>query len=303
MLLSGEKWRISDELSNRLHFHNCLEIGFCHTDAGMLVFEGETIPFRAGDITIIPRHVPHTTCSQKGTKSLWSYLFIDLNDLLSTLLLLDTPLELDDFMPETFLFTKAQSPRIHFVARCLLEELANQTGNWMPTFKALSLVLYQELLRLQTAYPKTERRADSFVLKPVLEYIRSHYMEQTSMKKLADVGHLSETHFRRLFLSIMGTSPLSFINTTRIYQACILLDTTDRSILSIAEDVGIASISSFNRNFLQIMGVSPREYRNTPSKAHLSPKPKYILPYKGWLAAEERPEHVTPVANDENPVN
>ena len=36
--LSGEEWRISDVLSNRLHFHNCLEIGFCHTDSGFLGF-------------------------------------------------------------------------------------------------------------------------------------------------------------------------------------------------------------------------------------------------------------------------
>ncbi len=298
LLLHGEQWRISDALSNRLHFHNCLEIGFCHTDAGTLAFEGETLPFRAGDITIIPRHIPHTTCSQKGTKSLWSYLFLDLSDLLRTLKPMDKPSApaAEDILPETFIFNRSQHPRIHFIANCMLEEFKNQKEDWESSFKALSLVLYQELLRLRASQHKMDPNIKSFVLKPVLEHIRHHYMEQTTVKQLADICHLSEPHFRRIFLSIMGSSPLSFVNATRINQACILLDTTDLSILAVAEAVGISSISSFNRIFHSSMGVSPREYRSAPSKVNPTPTHKYILTYKGWMSAEDRPEHVTPTS-------
>ncbi len=31
LLLTGEHWKISDIPSSRLHFHNCLEIGVCHS--------------------------------------------------------------------------------------------------------------------------------------------------------------------------------------------------------------------------------------------------------------------------------
>ena len=31
LLLTGEHWKISDIPSSRLHFHNCLEIGICHS--------------------------------------------------------------------------------------------------------------------------------------------------------------------------------------------------------------------------------------------------------------------------------
>ena len=296
LFLHGDQWRISDALSNRLHFHNCIEIGFCHSDGGTLFFEGKSFAFAAGDITIIPRHLPHTTCSTKGTKSLWSYFFIDMNALLRDMLPIDRSLDLEtaEATPQTFLFGAAQHSRIHFLAHALREEYMDRKADWLPMFQSLSLSLYYELVRLwhEEAPPKSEHSIQSFVLKPVLEYIRQHYMEPTSVKKLADICHLSETHFRRVFLSIMGTSPLHFINVTRISQACILLDTTEFSILSVAEAVGINSISSFNRNFSGIMGISPREYRHGHAKASLTPKQKYILPYKGWLAAEERPEHV-----------
>lgn len=298
LALHGEKWRISDRLSNRLHFHNCMEIGFCHTDSGMLQFEGQSVSFSAGDVTIIPRHVPHTTCSHKGTKSLWSYLFIDLMGLLSDMLPMENLLDpgAADWLPQHFLFTQAQHPRIHFLANCLLEEFKGDKTDRVRVIKSLSLALYHELLRLlnEERRPKQEQTHPSFVLKPALEYIHLNYMNPTTTKQLSDICHLSETHFRRLFLSIMGTSPQSFINATRMNQACVLLDTTDLPILSIAEAVGISAISSFNRNFHQIMGISPRGYRQAASKAHINPRHKSILIYKGWLAAEDHPEHMMP---------
>ncbi len=57
LLLTGEHWKISNVPSDRLHFHNCLEIGICHSDSGCMEFYGETIPFKEGDVTFIPRLV------------------------------------------------------------------------------------------------------------------------------------------------------------------------------------------------------------------------------------------------------
>ena len=38
LLLSGERWHISEIKSERLHFHNCLEIGICHSDEAIMEF-------------------------------------------------------------------------------------------------------------------------------------------------------------------------------------------------------------------------------------------------------------------------
>ncbi|KAF6591577.1 helix-turn-helix transcriptional regulator, partial [Paenibacillus sp. EKM208P] len=78
-----------------------------------------------------------------------------------------------------------------------------------------------------------------------------------TMDFLADLCHLSTTHFRRKFHEIMGTSPLDFLNSTRIEEACKQLKSTEDSILSISEQVGFHSISSFNRCFSRLMGKPP----------------------------------------------
>ena len=123
------------------------------------------------------------------------------------------------------------------------------------------------------------------MLRPALEYINNHYVEPCNVEKLAGLCHLSQTHFRRLFLSIMGTTPLQYVIYIRIRQACIRLNTTSDPITAIAQAVGISSISSFNRNFQQIMNVSPQQYRQ--SSKHIAARQKqYILPCKGWLLPE-----------------
>ena len=76
LLLSGDYWKISDVPSGRLHFHNCLEIGICHSDSGYMEFCGETLPFKKGDVTVVPKNIPHTTYSSPGTESHWSSTFI-----------------------------------------------------------------------------------------------------------------------------------------------------------------------------------------------------------------------------------
>ena len=70
IILTGDRWHISDIPSKRLHFHNCLELGMCHEGHGTLVFYDTPLEFNAGDVTCISQNVPHTTYSAKGSASL-----------------------------------------------------------------------------------------------------------------------------------------------------------------------------------------------------------------------------------------
>ncbi len=81
-VIVGEEWRISDVPSGVLHFHNCLEIGICESDSGKMNFSGKVVPFKAGDITFVAGDVPHTTWSDPGCASKWSYIFTDAEELL-----------------------------------------------------------------------------------------------------------------------------------------------------------------------------------------------------------------------------
>src|SRR4029078_2850558 len=81
LLLSGERWKISDMKSEHLHFHNHMEIGICYSDGGVMEIKGENVPFRADDVTFLPLYLPHTTYSSPNTASRWAYLFFSPEEL------------------------------------------------------------------------------------------------------------------------------------------------------------------------------------------------------------------------------
>ena len=111
--------------------------------------------------------------------------------------------------------------------------------------------------------------------------------QQFDINYLADICRLSPTHFRRLFHSIIGTSPLDFVNNTRITKACNLLRSTEYSILEISEMVGFRSVSSFNRHFMDVMQITPRAYRNETLQVKENQEKLSILEYKGWMYPEK----------------
>jgi AraC-like DNA-binding protein len=294
LLLDGDIWHISDVRSDRLHFHNCLEIGICHSDGGTIILRDEPVSFRAGDITVIPRHMPHTTFSGKGTQSLWSYIFVNLADLLSDMTALPDDLNKPgEGFP--YLLSRTEHPKIHFLVTCILEELRGEKRSYRIAVKGLFIALYYEILRMCEENALQPHRAappkkDTLALTPALEHINENYDDKLTIGQLSGMCHLSATHFRRLFLSIMGTSPLAFINATRIDRACVLLKTTVLPILEIAGEVGFASLPSFNRAFTAVMKQSPRAYRNADIGDSLKPQRKYVLKYAGWMAPDKLTE-------------
>ncbi len=297
LLLTGEHWRISDIPSGRLHFHNCLEIGICHSDGGYMEFYGERVPFHEGDITIVPRNVPHTTYSSPGVASLWSYIYIDPKEFFRHSL--PSTWKNYDLQPYAFknfkyVLHKEQYPTVYQLLTLILRELKEEQVGYQFSAKGLLLSLYIEIYRIQSqeedggGYSEDgfSESASPLSIAPALDYIEKNYMKQFSIEFLADLCHWSPTHFRRIFNSIMRISPLNYVNNTRIQKSCSMLCSTEDSILSISETVGFQSVSSYNRYFFRLMQQSPREYRRQMLQSDKQAQSMSIMEYSGWMYPE-----------------
>lgn len=295
LLLSGEHWKISNVPSKNLHFHNCLEIGVCHSESGYMEFNGkEPLFFKAGDITCVPRNIPHTTYSSPNTESRWSYLFVNPQELFKNIApnIRSLDLSLSAYKEYKHILSREEYPHIYELTTTIIKEIEDQKPHYQVSSMGLLLSLCIELHRIQSEGGEETTLTDqppenAMVISPVLDYIEDHYSEQFDMNYLADICRLSPTHFRRLFHSIMGTSPLDFLNSTRITKACNLLRSTEYSILEISEMVGFRSVSSFNRHFMEIMQTTPRNYRNETLLTKKSQEKLSIMEYTGWMYPEK----------------
>ncbi len=286
MALSGERWRISAVPAQHLHFHNCLEIGICHSAGGTMMFDRQRVPFHAGDVTCIARNVPHTTWSDAGERSLWSYLFLDPDALLG-----DSALGEYANLPDSRRFLSdcnlILSPAAHPWAAPLVLELIDELTRCLPGYqvcvRGLCTALLMNLLRVY-GQDGGETVRDPYIhaLAPAFSYIHDHYMQEFPQEILAEACHLSPTHFRRLFKEQTGTSPLNFLHQTRILKSCSLLRSSVRSITEIAGMVGYNTLSSYNRHFSSAMGCTPTVWRRTEGN-NLRPS---LLTFSGWTEAE-----------------
>lgn len=98
-------------------------------------------------------------------------------------------------------------------------------------------------------------------IKDVIAYIDTHFAEDLPVKTLAQIAHLSETRFRRLFESVMDITPGRYLVTIRLNAARRLLATTDRLIADIATDVGFWDQSHLVKAFKRERGETPSQFR------------------------------------------
>ena len=94
-----------------------------------------------------------------------------------------------------------------------------------------------------------------------IEFIKTNYFEDLTLKIVSDSVGLSEIHFSRIFIKHTGNSFTDFLTFIRIEKAKELMSSTDMKIYEIAAKVGYSSTEHFSRMFKKITGSSPNNYR------------------------------------------
>ncbi len=99
-------------------------------------------------------------------------------------------------------------------------------------------------------------------LERLLACIREHYDQPLSIKTLAEMLGLSESHLRRLVREQLGGISLgTFLHRLRFQHSYELIQRTDLPMREIAVKCGYSDIFSFSRAFKRDAGFSPTEFR------------------------------------------
>lgn len=98
-------------------------------------------------------------------------------------------------------------------------------------------------------------------LEEALAYLETHYFEPLSIKDLAEIAHLSERHFSRMFKQTYGSTPNAYLIRCRVNHASDMLVNSSSPLAQISEDCGFPNIPSFTKIFKSRTGVTPSQYR------------------------------------------
>lgn len=267
--LTGDEWvRYYGDGIDYLHFHNYLEVGICIFGDGEMVLKDNVYPYHNDMVTIIPQNYPHTTNSKAGEKSYWEYLFIDVDTFLETKYK-DNPIMIERLSEritkEAFLKDFKDVPEIVELTKYIMKSFNSKEEMYEEDIKGALTSLIINIVRLnEKEKNENANMLEDKAILPAIKYIKRNCKDAIKIDELAKMCMLSETHFRRIFKSIMGMTPTQYINKTRVVESCKYLKNTNMSIVQIGMKVGFTTSSTFNRNFKEFVGVSPKQYRKRP---------------------------------------
>ena len=98
-----------------------------------------------------------------------------------------------------------------------------------------------------------------YIIEPAIEYLKSHLFDPNlKIDNLHRLCCISDTYFRRIFLSRFNLSPKEYVVSQRISHARSIIESGDfESIGEVAELVGYRDPLYFSKAFKKIYGFSP----------------------------------------------
>jgi len=288
LALLGEKWVQSYGLNiNGLHFHNLLEIGYCYWGNGQLVLDEAIYRFSGDMVSIIPKNFPHTTKSDPNAIAKWEYIYIDVESFLYSIYdknSLYAENLIHRINKKAYFIGSCQNESIVWQVQELIEEMRYKRELYSEAVRGVLLTLLMQIVRMDDTVQNNAKSSTVKVpqIQRALDYVCDNYDKSIPIETLAEVCHISETHFRRLFSGTMNMSPIDYINFVRVERACDLMKKTQDSMEDIAIKVGFQTVSTFNRNFKKVLGISPYQWKIHPDNYEGKLLNCKILVQEGW---------------------
>ena len=107
------------------------------------------------------------------------------------------------------------------------------------------------------------------LIERVKKYIRENYMNELSMKELAEIACVSSNYFSHMFKNETGINYKTYLTNIRLEKAVELLMESDFKLYEICERVGYKNVRTFVDAFKKKYRVSPISYKKSMrSKNH-----------------------------------
>ena len=276
-LFQGQ-WQIQPNIAENQYvgaFH-LIEQGEC-----WLTLDKKQIHLQAGDIFFLPQNRPHLIAGQAQNLSennvphaqdnpatLFKVYSIGQNSadlkMFCGLFYYSKPSLLIDSLPE-YLHLSLNDTPVQPLIRLMQQEADNHQSGAKSLMDALVTVLFIYILRhgLQANLLHCGLFAglQDKRLGKVLEQLFNAPQQAWNMDALAALAAMSRANFMRVFQQKIGIAPGKFLTQLRLQEAALLLNKTQKNILSVALEVGYQSEAHFSKAFKALYGMTPSQYR------------------------------------------
>lgn len=95
----------------------------------------------------------------------------------------------------------------------------------------------------------------------LMDDVRANLSKPHKITSLARQAGMAPRTFQRKFFGLTGVPAIQWLAQERVARSCVLLETTDLGVESIAQEVGFGTAEALRYHFRKALGVSPLDYR------------------------------------------
>ncbi len=212
--------------------------------------DGNEMTANEGETVIIDCYKPHSYCTYNNLESVWVHVAG-----------CNVP-----SMCESIINTRGSIVQLRNTDKVkgrIFKLFDGINGDGRLSEAEISLEVYKLVLDLceEQGINENEGAMHGGSVQKIKDYIAAHFCEDISVKQLADMAHMSATHFSRVFKQISGFSPYDYVVNVRLNRAKELLLRSDLSVTRIAYETGFNSEANFVYCFTKNEGISPGKFR------------------------------------------
>lgn len=142
----------------------------------------------------------------------------------------------------------------------------------------LSLGICHSIIRsVFTIRTLNDRITPRVEIDKAVEHMHSGLAGKITVRDLAKIACMSQTHFTRVFKKELGKTPIEYLNRIRMERVKKLLMAGDKSITEIALECGFGSAAYLSASFRKTYKLSPADYLKTLKKGFIPKKNGRIL--------------------------
>jgi len=166
------------------------------------------------------------------------------------------------------------TPELELVVRLFIVEAAQEGACKPAILSRLAEVLFMQMLRMfamQTLESQSGwlRGLADPPIAAALQAIHTNPAAPWTVANLAQQAHLSRSAFAERFTTIVGETPLHYVQRWRIQRAAHLLNTDKQPLKKVIAMSGYASEAAFRKAFQRWIGVLPGQYQQHTRNAEI----------------------------------
>jgi two-component system response regulator YesN len=126
---------------------------------------------------------------------------------------------------------------------------------------ALILAVLAEATRNLDVHGAIERTGTIERLKPALEFMDAHFIENPPLAEIAGKTFMAPNYFHKVFKEAFDTTPFDYMRDKRLNMAKEALAFSNLSVKEIAAKTGYGDAFHFSKDFKKRVGVPPKTFR------------------------------------------